>query len=196
MRLGIRGKLFLSSFALILLVVVGAGAFLSQTLKENLGNSIELELIHKAAICGILLENRFDSSDVDVMDSLADRLGATSSARVTVVGEDGTVLGDSELTGDQIASLENHNDRPEITNAFKSGSGLSLRFSTTVESDMIYAASRFESGNDFGVVRVSRPLREVDEAISVLYSILAIAGLIGLGLAVSISVFTSHYFWT
>src|SRR5690349_16335232 len=68
------------------------------------------------------------------LDAEADRLGQHSSSRVTFIAEDGTVVGDSTQTPEQLATLENHATRPEIIAARTSGIGESSRHSTTIDT--------------------------------------------------------------
>src|SRR5689334_16233466 len=46
-------------------------------------------------------------------DGWADARGGAIAARVTLIADDGRVLGDSELTIDQVRAVENHGSRPE-----------------------------------------------------------------------------------
>jgi len=75
-------------------------------------------------------------------------LGET--ARMTVIGPDGTVLLDSRTAA---SNMENHADRPEIVEALRNGTGESLRYSDTLHTEMYYYAVTLDDGN---VLRVSR----------------------------------------
>lgn len=70
--------------------------------------------------------------------------------RLTVIGQDGQVVYDSEADED---SMENHSARPEIRQAFKNGEGKSIRKSETVDQDTFYYALRLDNGD---VLRVAR----------------------------------------
>ena len=70
--------------------------------------------------------------------------------RITVIDTDGTVLFDTDV---DLASMENHLDRPEIRNAFTGGEGSSSRVSETMSKTSFYYAVRLENGT---VMRVSR----------------------------------------
>ena len=52
------------------------------------------------------------------------------------------MVGDSTLDGEALATLENHAARPEIHAAREAGIGISQRYSTTVDTDMLYVAVR------------------------------------------------------
>ncbi|MCA9662778.1 MAG: HAMP domain-containing protein, partial [Myxococcales bacterium] len=77
--------------------------------------------------------------------------------------------------------------------ALAGGEGVSRRYSVSVGMDMLYVALPFTSGDFKGIVRVARPLSEVEAAVSRLRLALMIAGLIGLVGAVVMSAFASHF---
>ncbi|MFC3905745.1 ATP-binding protein [Clostridium disporicum] len=76
-----------------------------------------------------------------------------NSVRFTVVNKDGDVLFDNETN-----NLENHKDRQEIIDAFKNGTGTSVRFSKTLSMNMVYYATKI---NDNIVVRSSVPVSNI-----------------------------------
>jgi two-component system phosphate regulon sensor histidine kinase PhoR len=88
---------------------------------------------------------------------------AGTGARITVIASDGTVLAD---THEDPHKMENHAARPEIREAFSSGRGTIVRFSSTVRREMVNLAVRVEPGTGRPpvVVRLGWPLREIDEA--------------------------------
>lgn len=86
-------------------------------------------------------------------DSIADRLGALTGRRVTLVGPDGRVLGDSEVPVGRLPSVENHAGRPEVRAALEGRVGSAVRESRTVNRTFLYVAIPHARG----VVRLSRP---------------------------------------
>lgn len=73
----------------------------------------------------------------------------SEEVRVTWIDEDGTVLYDSWT---DVATMENHLERPEVRAAFEEGKGDSIRKSDTLEVNTYYYAIRIEDGT---VVRVA-----------------------------------------
>lgn len=84
-------------------------------------------------------------------DALADRLGEASGLRVTLIGRDGRVLGDSRVSTRRIPSVENHGDRPEVRAALRDSVGTATRPSATVALPLLYVAVP----DSRGVVRVA-----------------------------------------
>src|SRR5262245_6714641 len=66
----------------------------------------------------------------DKADEWADRRGGAIGARVTLIADDGRVLGDSDLSPQQVRTIENHGGRPEVVEARARGIGESSRYST------------------------------------------------------------------
>lgn len=75
--------------------------------------------------------------------------------RVTWIDTDGTVLYDNE---NDVKTLENHKDRPEVKEAFDNGVGDSTRTSATMNSNTFYHAIKLDDGT---VLRVSLAARSV-----------------------------------
>ena len=71
------------------------------------------------------------------------------SYRLTWVGEDGSVLYDTQADAGQ---MENHKDRTEIQAALKLGQGQSSRYSSTLMEKTLYFARRLKDGS---VLRIS-----------------------------------------
>lgn len=71
------------------------------------------------------------------------------SCRITLVGEDGTVLYDSVESADK---MENHADREEIKEAREYGTGEASRYSSTLTEQTIYISKLLSDGS---VLRVS-----------------------------------------
>lgn len=73
--------------------------------------------------------------------------------RFTVINKEGEVIFDNE-----IAKLDNHNNRQEIIDAFKNGSGSSVRYSASLSTSMVYVATKID---DNTVIRSSVPVNNI-----------------------------------
>ncbi len=191
MRLGIRAKLFIAVFALIVLVIGVTGVVSIIRIKHNLVDRTERELKRHARVAGMIVSSRPSLSEAD---ALADRLGDLFDARVTIVLANGMVVGDSEMDRDDLGRLENHGDRAEIAQALAAGTGRATRYSSTLDLEMLYLAAAFDQRGRRGVVRVSKPLRDVSVAVTELQRIMVIACLIGLVLAAVMTGVASQLF--
>lgn len=75
-----------------------------------------------------------------------------TNIRITILNNSGRVLYDSDGSP---SKMENHLLRPEIVNAKSNGTGQNIRFSNTVQDDMLYVARKFETSGETHYIRAS-----------------------------------------
>ncbi len=189
---GFRGRLFLVSLLLVLVIGSVSALYLETQLRDWFEERLESDLQARTRMVRELVEQPAMPATIDALDALADRLGLAGQTRVTIIRSDGTVVGDSQLDRNRLSLAENHADRPEIRQAMTTGSGLARRYSTTLKAELLYTAVRYESTDGGGVVRLAMPLDAVDQTLGRLRRILIAAGLIGLVLAILMSGLASH----
>jgi two-component system phosphate regulon sensor histidine kinase PhoR len=127
---------------------------------------------------------------VETLDTLARRWADLLEARVTIIGADGTVLGESHEDRTQ---MDNHWHRPEVQKSLAVGQGSSIRFSQTVGFEMMYAAVPVKAaGEVVGIVRVALPLREIEASVGRLSRTILTAGLLVAFLAVLMALFIAE----
>jgi two-component system phosphate regulon sensor histidine kinase PhoR len=68
----------------------------------------------------------------------------TGVVRYTLIAEDGTVLYDSVAVAEE---MDNHADRPEVRAAREEGHSTLVRYSSTLQTDSVYAAVRLDDGS-------------------------------------------------
>ena len=180
MTFGVRGRLVAASLLLLAVIGLTSGLWLEIRLRDNLETRIEAEVQRLTTIASARIQAEPGASSVAEYDRLADELGDSMDARVTVIADGGGVLGDSRVPRDEVASLDDHLTRPEIREAFSSGVGVARRYSSTVDDGLLYVAQRIERDSGEIVVRVAVPLADVEEAVWTLRVRLMGAGLIGL----------------
>jgi two-component system phosphate regulon sensor histidine kinase PhoR len=124
-------------------------------------------------------------------DSLADQLGNQVPGRITVIDGDGRVVADSYRSGEDLLKMQNHKDRPEVAAALRDSVGQSIRFSSTIKTDMLYLAAPVKiEGRIVGVARLALPLTQLKERQNTIIYI----GLIGLSAAFVFSLLLSFGF--
>jgi two-component system phosphate regulon sensor histidine kinase PhoR len=221
-KLGVRAKLFLISLVLMAAVGLSSAAYLENALRGWLVSRIESDLHSHARATEAMLVTAHEAAPspasllpIEKIDLLADRMGEATASRVTIIDSDGAVLGDSELSVKEVRAVESHADRPEVRSARAQGSAVFRRYSTTVDEEMMYVALPFrledpqieggqieggqieggqlEGGQlEGGVVRASVPLREVEESVETLRWMIFVASLLGLAVAIFMSVLASQ----
>ncbi len=170
----IRWRITFLYAALILLTMVGLGLYLSNFIRQTYIDDLKSKLITEARMVGEVIRPLLAEQPVnpDQVDQAAKKWAGILSARVTVIGADGTVLGESEEDRTQMG---NHSDRPEVLGAIASGVGSSIRFSQTVNYNMLYVAVRLDTEQ---IVRIAVPLNQVQDNINHLQRIIFTATVI------------------
>ena len=84
---------------------------------------------------------------------------AAPDKRLTIIDTDGTVLADTDADASQ---LEDHNSRPEVIDAERSGWGEAARHSDTLGTSMFYVAKRFADGM---IGRAAMPLSSINSLV-------------------------------
>jgi len=180
-----RAKLMLSYLLLIILVSSSFYLFFKRNLQTTLVEESRINLMNQAILTRLLVEQERDRI---LPQKLAEKIGATIKARVTLINYDGTVVGDSDIDQSRLAGLQNHLDRPEIRAALKTGSGSAVRYSETLQRQMLYVA--LNAGEGF--VRLALPLDYIAHATQNLQSVLGMVTLLTIAMALILSYLFSN----
>ncbi|MCF8076363.1 MAG: HAMP domain-containing protein [Desulfotignum sp.] len=97
------------------------------------------------------------------LNALCKEIGASIQTRVTVVDPSGEVMADSLA---RTAIMENHKNRPEIQTALTGDKGVSIRYSRTLDQNMMYIALPVEANTGIvAVIRTAIPLTAIEKNI-------------------------------
>ena len=177
-----------SLFVAFALALAGLALYVGRQERVTVEHALEDQLRKDAALLAELApRDAIAARDRPAVDGWADRVGRELEHRVTVVGADGAVLGDSRIALDSLSSVHNHADRPEVRAARAGGVGHDLRRSETTGEEYLYVARALPPPAPRGaVVRVALPVAglraHVAEALKVLWALAAGAfafGMIG-----------------
>jgi len=149
-----------ASIVLITLLVVAWFA------KDRVYDFFINHMLDELASSAITVNQAID--DPDISNSNCRVLAISDpDIRVTIIDMAGVVLCDS--TADP-ATMENHGNRPELLRALAGQKGAKIRFSTTLQTSMLYhAMPRYESGKIVGVTRTAISLESIDKLLDQLY---------------------------
>jgi two-component system phosphate regulon sensor histidine kinase PhoR len=174
----IRWRIAIPYVVLILLSTLGLTFFISNQVRKVRLADLETQLLAEARVLADSLQPLMAQGEsADAFDSLARRWADLLGARITIIGLDGTVLGESQHDRTEMG---NHLDRPEVQQALTNGQGSSIRFSQTVGYEMMYVALPVKTpsgGRVMGVVRVALPLRQIEASVGRLRQTILTAGL-------------------
>lgn len=122
---------------------------------------------------GIIEQKDYESSEV--------ANAKKDGIRITLIGEDGTVLYDSQVDA---GTLDNHDGRPEVQEALQQGEGQCIRRSDTLNQSIFYYAIRMQNGEVLRASKASRSVWNLLQETVVPISIL-VAVLIGISILLS-----------
>ncbi|MGC8604553.1 MAG: HAMP domain-containing protein, partial [Desulfomonilaceae bacterium] len=110
-------------------------------------------LKNQAQLLRDVLKPKFSVSESSSISEWLKKFGAEGGLRITLLAPDGKVLGDSESDPER---MENHSNRPEVVAAMAGIVGTSVRYSFTVNRDMVYVAIPvMDQGTLIGIIRTS-----------------------------------------
>mgnify|MGYP002617422964 CR=1 FL=1 len=111
--------------------------------------------VYRKQVIGDLKADALVMKNMHIFDNISDLHPDAydlnpDTLRITVVNANGSVIFDSNA---DFSVMENHEDRPEILMAAKSGEGSGTRRSTTLDKNLFYYAIRLGNGR---ILRIAR----------------------------------------
>ncbi|MBI4490903.1 MAG: PAS domain-containing protein [Deltaproteobacteria bacterium] len=169
-------KFFLSYLVVVLLLFAFFYPYSGAIVKNFYISSLSKKMEQEARIVSRLLPAGLEG---EALDKICRELAQDLKSRVTVIALDGRVQGDSDQRS---LAMENHGTRPEVVEALSRGGGRSIRYSTTVQYEMLYQAILQREKDQGRIVRISVSLGTVEEAIgsirrAILLGLFLISGL-------------------
>ncbi|MBF0117503.1 MAG: HAMP domain-containing protein [Desulfobacterales bacterium] len=184
-------QIYPSYFIIILVSMIALAIHSSVVVHNFFLNQTVYSLEDKAK----LLEHQFvphlSPLNKEAVYNLCKEIGKNSSTRITIILPHGEVIGDS---AESIEKMDNHRNRPEIIEALKSKRGSSIRYSSTLKSDLMYVAvPLFKDGKILGFLRTSLPINYISKALGSLQKNIIIWGVFIVFFAGIISLIISRY---
>jgi len=188
--LSIFWKQFISSFLIIVLVIFIFTFLIISELNKYDKSLTKKRLLTVANLTTEVLIPALENPQIDDVQSVVSRLGEKTGVRITVIDENGLVLGETDKNPRE---MENHSERPEIKQAFNNEIGESLRYSTTLQKEMFYVAVPYEAknGTSLTVIRTSLPLSIIQQTLLPLESKVIYTGIVLTILALLLSLVVS-----
>jgi two-component system phosphate regulon sensor histidine kinase PhoR len=175
-------RLLLQTLGIIVVLVASVVIIIDSRLHQRIVDETILELSREARLVAIEWRPGADADD------LADRAGAATGHRVTLISPNGTVIGDTDFDLEGMRRLQNHGSRPEVVDARRTGVGSFRRLSASTGQEQLYVAVRAP----LGVSRVSVTTPAVEEIFDAARRDVLLAGFLSLLLATALSVLFSR----
>lgn len=176
----------------VIVIFITAGLFLlfsSQIVKTYYINTLSKDLEQVARTVSSSVKFMHSSNEKESIQEFVKEIGLSRGYRITIVGSDGVVWGDSEKSPEE---MENHKNRPEIIKALKGEIGTSIRYSKTTKEYMLYVAVPIRrDGEIIGVARASMFMKSIYNLINTLKTRLIFSTLLSSIAALLLSYFLS-----
>jgi two-component system phosphate regulon sensor histidine kinase PhoR len=173
-------RIFFNIVIVLILGVIICGILSARFVERNLVGNIEKTLIIESDLVKELLGETL-ISDREYIDKYINRVKNITETRITILDVLGNVIFD---TDSDYSVMDNHSRREEIAAALKGEVGNSIRYSYTLKVDLMYIAQPIYKGDSIvGVVRIAKPLYEINDLVNKLYINILIAVLAGLVVA-------------
>ncbi len=158
---------FKISAGFLVLILVFSAAVLFFTFNRTRSfyiDSIAQELYTLGTAVKTEIIKLWEQQGAEQLDKYFERFGREIDTRITLVNEQGRVLADSD---ENPAVMDDHKFRPEIIRAFGGEPGQSVRFSKTVQKDMLYVGLPvMQDGEVAAVLRLSRYISDINILLS------------------------------
>jgi len=152
-------RFFLSYFIIIILLSSLIFGFSYYKIKNFYIDTLKQRLRNISSTLKYKVTKYLITKNYKHLDNFIKNHGDTINTRITIIKPKGKVVADSEKNPN---NMENHRFRTEIQEALKSGKGSSLRFSKTLEEEMLYYAISLKSDTKIiGVLRLSLFLEDI-----------------------------------
>lgn len=183
-------QLYPSYLIVIVLSLVAIAWFASHSYKQFSLRQAAANLEVRGRMARIRFSESLLSGDTTGVQATCGQIASLSATRVTLILPSGKVICDSE---EDPAQMNNHADRPEVIEAMKSGEGQAIRYSHTLDQNMIYVAIPIKGDNRIlAIMRTSMPITDIEEALTGVYVRIMISGIIIAIVAALVSFFVAR----
>lgn len=163
MQKKISKKIIFSFSTLIVLLILSLLLFFNNLVRDTHLNILKREMREKIHLIELNLKSKDGIEKHKPNSALlkaVNEIAKIIELRVTLINFKGVVVADSDVK--DVGEMDNHRYRIEIMEAMESGFGDSIRYSNTLNIDMLYYAKK--SGDI--LIRLAKPLYEIEENLS------------------------------
>ena len=176
--MGIRARVFLIVFFSLAVSIRIAYVIAERDITSTFEEQTIYQLEKQAQLLLVNVDDVSKYGDIKAADLVADKLGNASNSRVTLILNNGVVVGDSDVELESIANLDNHAYRDEIKEALVSGKGWSSRYSDTIGKQLLYFAISDNNKIEPNIIRISVPYTYLDQVFASLNLSIFLIGIV------------------
>lgn len=168
--------LFPSYLIITIIALITVTIYAYYLLSKNYIEVISNDLKENAQIVENQVREHLIASEYAVLDSIFNLLGEKTDTRFSIILPAGKVVADSEKDP---SLMDSHINRPEVIEALKGNIGTSIRYSQTLDTELIYVALPvYHQKKILCILRTSVPLFLIEETLAQFQTKFIIAGLI------------------
>ena len=161
-KFGIKNRVIFSFITLITLALIGLISYLLYFFsQQNLKLQTE-HLVTNGKIIEGFMESYLISGNQQQLDTELKKFNPMNNLRITIINPNGNVMADSWETP---TNMDNHANRVEFQEALTASYATALRYSNTIEKNMLYVALPVYNNNQIiAIVRIAETLRPIETA--------------------------------
>ncbi|HJV44972.1 MAG TPA: ATP-binding protein [Bacillota bacterium] len=154
--------------SILVVTLLGMGIYVAGLIQKVYTETLSNRLTKEAALVSTFIQTEQNVTHLPELQSMIQQFAQAEDSRITIIEKSGKVLADSEADP---SKMENHSDRPEVIEAMHNQEGHAVRFSHTLNQEMVYVAHVFTdpNGNIKGVVRVALSTSQIEKFIHKLW---------------------------
>ena len=187
------------TFILLAMTAIGMavmGLYVTRALETPLMEYLTTSLVRDAQLIhDAILPYVIQGTPVSATQELAQKYGPMfgPEARVTIIGDDGVVLGDSGFDFSEVRRMANQQDLPEVRAALAGGIGNDLRRGQNRRGEILHIAIPLAEPTQVrGALRISLPLTAVSKAATSVHQTVALGALLAFAVVLAVGLFLSR----
>ncbi|HNT77007.1 MAG TPA: ATP-binding protein [Anaerolineae bacterium] len=177
MFVSLRWRIVIPYIVVIVLTTGGLTLYLAGAVRQARLADLEAHLLTDARLLAEQVRPYLSGameSDAALLQRAATTWAAVSGERVTLIMSQGTVLAESSA---DLGQLDNHLYRAEVQQALRQDAGVAIRFSDTLQQEVMYAAVAVrDEGALRGFVRTALPFAQIQSDVRQLCRTMGSAG--------------------
>jgi two-component system phosphate regulon sensor histidine kinase PhoR len=156
-------RLFVSFSLLLVLVVVLLTIYVQHSVRQETIAREQSQTVQRLNLLHWAITHELEFPDVERLQEWCSEVGALLDMRITYMANGGRVIADSYVPIQDIVNLENFASRPEIIAARSQEIGTSIRYSDTLQTEVLYVARSVEQRGSIpaGVLRLALPFSKI-----------------------------------
>ncbi|MEA1914134.1 MAG: ATP-binding protein [Campylobacterota bacterium] len=147
--------IFLRKFLLLFITMfLILGVIFYVWIKDIYIEQTKTDLLHNIDIISVQIE------DFEHLDTKITKLKRLIDLRITIINKEGTVIAESHKDKDL---MYNHQNRSEIIQSKYQNYGSIIRYSNTLEKELLYVSKKFTLNNQQYYIRMARDIEQINQ---------------------------------